>query len=315
MSQNNNIIVAEELTKVYNETTTAVDHLNLEIKKGEIFGLLGPNGAGKSTIILMLLGLTEPTSGKISVAGFDSTRQPLKVKSITGYLPEKVGFYEDMSAYANLAYTAELNSIPYREIPERIDEVLDMVNLVKNKKQLVKTFSKGMKQRLGIADVLVKNPKLVIFDEPTEGLDPKVANQMLQTILDLNREKGITFMLSSHQLNLVQKICARVGIMSKGKLVGEGQMDDLGRNLFGGGKYRIEIELAKVPDELIADIKKISKVLDITIDGLKLTVSCDTDLREDISKIIAHAGIIMTKMDMKQDALEEIYLRYFKEEE
>jgi len=315
MSQNNNIIVAEELTKVYNETTTAVDHLNLEIKKGEIFGLLGPNGAGKSTIILMLLGLTEPTSGNISVAGFNSTRQPLKVKSITGYLPEKVGFYEDMSAYANLAYTAELNSIPYREIPERIDEVLDMVGLVKNKKQFVKTFSKGMKQRLGIADVLVKSPKLVIFDEPTEGLDPKVANQMLQTILDLNREKGITFMLSSHQLNLVQKICARVGIMSKGKLVGEGQMDDLGRNLFGGGKHRIEIELAKVPDKLVADIKKIPKVLDITVDGLKLTVSCDTDLREDISKIIAHAGIIMTKMDIKQDALEEIYLRYFKEEE
>jgi ABC-2 type transport system ATP-binding protein len=107
MSENNNIIVAKELTKVYNETTTAVDHLDLEIKEGEIFGLLGPNGAGKSTIILMLLGLTEPTSGSIGVAGFNSTREPLKVKAITGYLPEKVGFYEDMSAYANLAYTAE----------------------------------------------------------------------------------------------------------------------------------------------------------------------------------------------------------------
>lgn len=315
MSQNNNIIVAEELTKVYNETTTAVDHLNLEIKEGEIFGLLGPNGAGKSTVILMLLGLTEPTSGSISVAGFNSTREPLKVKSITGYLPEKVGFYEDMSAYANLSYTAELNSIPYREIPKRIDKVLDMVNLSANKKQLVKTYSKGMKQRLGIADVLVKDPKLVIFDEPTEGLDPKVANQMLQTILDLNSQKGITFMLSSHQLNLVQKICVRVGIMSKGKLVGEGSVDNLGRNLFGGGKYRIEIELAKVPDKLIADIKKVPKILDISVDGLKLTVSCDTDLREDISKVIAHAGIIMTRMELKQDALEEIYLRYFKEEE
>ncbi len=315
MSENNNIIVAEELTKVYNETTTAVDHLNLKIKEGEIFGLLGPNGAGKSTVILMLLGLTEPTSGSISVAGFDSTREPLQVKSITGYLPEKVGFYEDMSAYANLAYTAELNRVPYREIPERIDEVLDMVNLSKNKKQLVKTYSKGMKQRLGIADVLVKNPKLVIFDEPTEGLDPKVANQMLQTILDLNREKGITFMLSSHQLNLVQKICSRVGIMSEGKLVGEGSIDDLGRNLFGGGKYRIEIELARVPDELIADIKKLPKILHVVVDGEKITVTCDKDLREDISKIIAHAGIIMTRMELKQDALEEIYLRYFREEE
>jgi len=315
MSDNNNIIVAKDLTKIYNETTTAVDHLNLNIKEGEIFGLLGPNGAGKSTVILMLLGLTEPTSGNIGVDGFDSTREPLKVKSITGYLPEKIGFYEDMSAYANLKYTAELNNVPYREIPERIDEVLDLVNLSDRKKGLVKTFSKGMKQRLGIADVLVKNPRLVIFDEPTEGLDPKVANQILQTILDLNKKKNITFMLSSHQLNLVQKICPRVGIMSKGKLVGSGSIDQMGRDIFGGGKFRIEIELAKVPDKLVGDIRKMDKVLNVAVDQNKLTVTCDKDLREEISKVIAKEGIIMTGMDIKRDALEEIYLRYFKEEE
>ena len=315
MSDNNNIIVAEELTKVYNETTTAVDHLNLKIKEGEIFGLLGPNGAGKSTIILMLLGLTEPTSGKISVDGFDATREPLKVKAVTGYLPEKIGFYEDMSAFANLKYTAELNRLPYREIPDRIDEVLDKVNLLENRKQLVKTFSKGMKQRLGIADVLVKDPRLVIFDEPTEGLDPKVANQILQTILDLNKDKGITFVLSSHQLNLVQKVCPRVGIMSRGRLVGEGSIDEMGRNIFGGGKYRIEIELARIPDDLVARIRELPKVVNVAVAGNKMTVTCDEDLREEISKVIARAAIIMTGMDMKQDALEEIYLRYFKEEE
>jgi ABC-2 type transport system ATP-binding protein len=315
MNQNNNIIVAENLTKIYNETTTAVDHLNLNIIRGEIFGLLGPNGAGKSTIILMLLGLTEPTDGNISVDGFNSTREPLKVKSITGYLPERVGFYEDMTAYGNLAYTAELNRIPYREIPERIDEALALVNLSDNKNQLVGTFSKGMKQRLGIADVLIKDPKLVIFDEPTEGLDPKVANQILQTILDLNREKGITFVLSSHQLNMVQKVCVRVGIMSSGKLVGEGSIDDLGKNLFGGGKYRIEIELARTPEEIIGKIKSLPSIIDVGVDTNKVTVICNDDLREDISKIIAKEGIIMTGMDIKQDALEEIYLRYFKEEE
>ncbi len=315
MSENNNIIVAQELTKIYKETTTAVDHLNLQIQEGEIFGLLGPNGAGKSTIILMLLGLTEPTSGSISVDGFDSTREPLQVKSITGYLPEKVGFYEDMSANGNLAYTAELNKVPYREIPERIDEALGLVNLLPNKKQLVKTFSKGMKQRLGIADVLIKKPELVIFDEPTEGLDPKVANQILQVIQDLNREKGITFMLCSHQLNFIQNICTRVGIMSNGKLAGEGSVDELGRKLFGGGKYRIEIELAKVPDEIIAAIKDLPSVLDVKVEKNMITVICDKDLREDISKIIASAAIIMTRMEMKQDALEEIYLRYFKKEE
>ncbi|GAH93123.1 unnamed protein product [marine sediment metagenome] len=196
MSDDNNIIIAKDLSKKYNEHLV-VDNLNLAIKKGEIFGLLGPNGAGKSTVILMALGLTEPSSGSINVAGFNSTRQPLEVKRITGYLPEKIGFYEDMSAKGNLTYTAELNNIPYREIPKKVDEVLEIVTLIKNKNQLVKTLSKGMKQRLGIADVLIKDPQLVFFDEPTEGLDLKVANQILQTILDLNKQKNITFLLSS----------------------------------------------------------------------------------------------------------------------
>ncbi len=313
MSDNNNLIISKNLSKKYNEHLV-VDNFNLIIKKGEIFGLLGPNGAGKSTIILMTLGLTEPTSGSISVAGFNSTREPLKVKRITGYLPEKVGFYEDMSAKGNLAYTAELNNIPYREIPKKIDEALEMVALSKNKNQLVKTFSKGMKQRLGIADVLIKEPELIIFDEPTEGLDVKVANQILQNILDLNKQKNITFLLSSHQLNLMQRVCPRVGILSKGKLITEGTVESLGRNMFGGGKYRIEIELEKVSKEIIEKLKKLDKVVNVIRTDNQIQIVCDKDIRQDVSKLIATEGILMTRMDMKQDALEEIYLKYFKEE-
>ncbi|MBA7508464.1 Linearmycin resistance ATP-binding protein LnrL [subsurface metagenome] len=313
MSEDNNIIIAKDLSKKYNEHLV-VDNLNLAIKKGEIFGLLGPNGAGKSTVILMALGLTEPSSGSINVAGFNSTRQPLEVKRITGYLPEKVGFYEDMSAKGNLTYTAELNNIPYREIPKKIDEVLEIVELTKNKNQLVKTLSKGMKQRLGIADVLIKDPRLVFFDEPTEGLDLKVANQILQTILDLNKQKNITFLLSSHQLNLMQKVCPRVGILSRGKLIGEGTVENLGRNLFGGGKYRIELELEKVTDGLIEKLNKLDKVVNVNKVDNQLQVICDKDIRQDISRLIAAEDILMTRMDMKQDALEEIYLKYFKEE-
>ena len=313
MSDNNNIIIAKDLSKKYNEHLV-VDNLNLSIKKGEIFGLLGPNGAGKSTVILMALGLTEPSSGSINVAGFNSTRQPLEVKRITGYLPEKVGFYEDMTAKGNLTYTAELNNISYREIPKKVDEVLKIVTLTKNKNQLVKTLSKGMKQRLGIADVLIKDPRLVIFDEPTEGLDLKVANQILQTILDLNKQKNITFLLSSHQLNLMQKVCPRVGILSRGKLIGEGTVENLGRNLFGGGKYRIELELEKVTDGLIEKLKKLDKVVNINKVDNQLQVICDKDIRQDISRLISAEDILMTRMDMKQDALEEIYLKYFKEE-
>ncbi|PIU29116.1 MAG: ABC transporter ATP-binding protein [Candidatus Hydromicrobium americanum] len=313
MSDNNNIIIAKDLSKKYNEHLV-VDNLNLAIKKGEIFGLLGPNGAGKSTVILMALGLTEPSSGSINVAGFNSTREPLKVKRITGYLPEKVGFYDDMTAKSNLTYTAELNNIPYRETPKKIDEVLEIVELTKNKNQLVKTFSKGMKQRLGIADVLIKDPQLVIFDEPTEGLDLKVANQILQTILNLNKQKNITFLLSSHQLNLMQRVCPRVGILSKGKLIGEGNVENLGRNLFGGGKYRIELELEKVTDEIIEKLKKLDKVVNVNKVDNQLQVVCDKDIRQDISRLITDEGILMTRMNMKKDALEEIYLKYFKEE-
>lgn len=313
MSDDNNIIIAKDLSKKYNEHLV-VDNLNLAIKKGEIFGLLGPNGAGKSTVILMALGLTEPSSGSINVAGFNSTREPLEVKRITGYLPEKVGFYEDMSAKGNLTYTAELNNIPYKEIPKKIDEVLEIVTLTKNKNQLVKTFSKGMKQRLGIADVLIKDPRLVFFDEPTEGLDLKVANHILQTILDLNKQKNITFLLSSHQLNLMQKVCPRVGILSRGKLIGEGTVENLGRNLFGGGKYRIELELEKVTNGLIEKLKKLDKVVNVNKVDNQLQVICDKDIRQDISRLIAAEDILMTRMDMKQDALEEIYLKYFKEE-
>ncbi|MBU2563200.1 MAG: ABC transporter ATP-binding protein [Actinobacteria bacterium] len=313
MSDNNNIIIAKDLSKKYNEHLV-VDNLNLAIKKGEIFGLLGPNGAGKSTVILMALGLTEPSSGSINVAGFNSTKEPLKVKRITGYLPEKLGFYEDMTAKGNLTYTAELNNIPYREIPKKIDEVLEIVELTKNKNQLVKTLSKGMKQRLGIADVLIKDPQLIIFDEPTEGLDLKVANQILQTILDLNKQKNITFLLSSHQLNLMQRVCPRVGILSRGKLIGEGNVENLGRNLFGGGKYRIELELEKVTDEIIEKLKKLDKVVNVNKTDNQLQVVCDKDIRQDISRLITDEGILMTRMNMKQDALEEIYLKYFKEE-
>ncbi len=307
------IIISKNLSKNYNGNK-AVSNLDLSIKKGEIYGLLGPNGAGKSTIILMILGLTEPSSGTINVAGFNSTREALKVKRIAGYLPEKIGFYEDMTAEQNLAYTAELNNIKYSEIPKKIEKALKIVGLVENKKQIVKQFSKGMKQRLGIADVLIKDPELVIFDEPTEGLDVKVANSILDTIIKLNKEKGITFMLSSHQLNLIQKICHRVGILSNGNLIGEGKIDELGRKLFGGGRFIIEVEISGDTKEILNKFSNLKDVIDIGKEGNVFQIICNKDLRSEISKIIANTESILTRMNIKDYALEEIYLKYFKEE-
>ena len=307
------IIIAENLTKQYNGKTV-VNKLNLTINEGEIFGLLGPNGAGKSTIILMLLGLTEPVSGSIKVAGFNSTKEPIKVKRVTGYLPERLGFYEDMTARQNLRYTADLNSVAASEVEARIQESLEIVGLEKNKNQLVATFSKGMKKRLGIADVLIKNPKLAILDEPTEGLDIKIANQILENIRILNKKKNITFLISSHQLNLIQKICTRIGIMSKGNLVGEGNIDSLERSMFNAGKYRIEIELSTVEPSIIEKIKKMDAVVDVSENDNVIEILSNEDVRSQVSRLIIDNNLLLIRMGIKDSSLEDLYLKYFKEE-
>jgi ABC-2 type transport system ATP-binding protein len=307
------LIVAENLTKKYNGKTV-VNNLNLTVDRGEIFGLLGPNGAGKSTIILMLLGLTEPSSGSVKVAGYNSTKDPIRVKSITGYLPERLGFYEYMTAKQNLTYTAELNNIPQKLINEKIDNVLEIVGLQKNKNQLVNQFSKGMKKRLGIADVLIKDPELAILDEPTEGLDIKIANQILNNIHLLNKEKNITFLISSHQLNLIQKICTKIGIMSKGNLIGEGKIDSLGLGLSGSGKYIIEVELSNTTPDIIEKIKNLDKVISVEDNEGVLAITSDEDIRPQISRIVVENNILLTRMNIKDSSLEDIYLKYFREE-
>jgi ABC-2 type transport system ATP-binding protein len=221
-----NIIEAEGLTKKYG-TQIAVNNLILQIREGEVFGFLGPNGAGKTTTLLMFLGLTEPTSGKVRVVGFDPTREPLRVKEKVGYLPENVGFYDDMDARQNLRFIAHLNHIPDKISSKKTDELLQMVGLFEEAKKKVGTYSKGMRQRLGIAEVLIKEPKLVFLDEPTIGLDPDGTDRMLDLIHSLSREKNITIFLSSHLLEQVEKICDRVGIMIKGDLVAMGPIQEL----------------------------------------------------------------------------------------
>jgi len=236
-----NIIEAEGLTKKYG-TQIAVNNLILQIREGEVFGFLGPNGAGKTTTLLMFLGLTEPTSGKVRVVGFDPTREPLRVKEKVGYLPENVGFYDDMDARQNLRFIAHLNHIPDKVSSKKTEELLQMVGLLEETKKKVGTYSKGMRQRLGIAEVLIKEPKLIFLDEPTIGLDPDGTNRMLDLIHSLSREKNITIFLSSHLLDQVQRICDRVGIMIKGDLVAMGPIEELARKKLGveKGHYTLE---------------------------------------------------------------------------
>jgi ABC-2 type transport system ATP-binding protein len=239
--QNQAIIEAEGLTKKYGHQI-AVNDLHLQIREGEVFGFLGPNGAGKTTTLLMFLGLTEPTSGRVRVIGFDPTRDPFHVKEKVGYLPENVGFYDDMDARQNLQYIARLNRIPDKISAGRIDESLKVVDLLEEVGKKVGTYSKGMRQRLGIAEVLIKEPKLIFLDEPTIGLDPDGTNRMLDLIHSLSREKNITLFLSSHLLDQVQRICDRVGIMIKGNLVAMGPIEELAKKKLGVDKEHYTLE-------------------------------------------------------------------------
>ena len=185
------VIILTDLTKKYGKFT-AVDHICLLVRKGEIFGLLGPNGAGKSTTILMMLGLTEPTSGSVSICGINATKYPIEVKKKIGYLPEDVGFYDDMTGVENLIYTATLNGIIPKEARVRAEQLMIRVGLGEQMQKKAGKYSRGMRQRLGLADVLIKNPEIIILDEPTSGIDPTGVQEFITLIKQLSHEEKLT---------------------------------------------------------------------------------------------------------------------------
>jgi len=304
-------IETKDLTKNYGKVTV-VDHLNFHVRENEVFGLLGPNGAGKTTTILMLLGLTEPASGTVRVCDYNPTREPLKVKRIVGYLPEEVGFYDNLTARENLRFIADLNNISLPETERRIDEVLEIVGLTEERDMVTGKFSRGMRQRLGIADVLIKQPKLIILDEPTSGLDPRGINQLLDIIANLPKI-GTTVLLSSHQLYQVQRVCHNVGILSKGKMVIEGAIDELGRKALAGGRFLIEVETAEPRAELVDIIKKIKGVEKVEAEGKILKISADSDLRSQISRAVVDNDALLVQMKAHEFSLDDIYMKYFKE--
>ncbi len=308
---NSYAIDTNELTKSY-DGATVVDRLNLQVGENEIFGLLGPNGAGKTTSILMMLGLTEPSAGTVNVCGFNPTREPLKVKRIVGYLPEEVGFYDNLTSAENLRFIAELNGIEPAEAEKRIDEALEMVGLTEQRDLTTNKFSRGMRQRLGIADVLIKQPKLVILDEPTSGLDPKGINQLLDLIAGLPA-RGTTVLLSSHQLYQVQRVCQSIGILSKGKMVIQGPIEKLGREALSGGQCLIEVVTAE-PAEGLADVLKgVKGVNAVDAEGKTYRVNAESDLRGEISKAVVNSGAALIEMKIQEFSLDDIYMKYFKD--
>jgi ABC-2 type transport system ATP-binding protein len=309
------VIWTRGLTKRYGELT-AVNKLHLEVQPGEVFGLLGPNGAGKTTTILMLLGLSEPTAGKARVLGLDPTRQPLEVKRRVGYMPDNVGFYGAMSGRQNLVYTARLNGLREREADDRIQELLELVGLSDVADRRVDTYSRGMRQRLGIADALVKDPSVLILDEPTVAIDPEGVAQMLDLIRTLAHVKRVTILLSSHLLHQVESVCDRVGIFVKGRMVASGRMAELAERVLAGP---VIVEVGSDADPEIASVlRAVPGVTDVAQeerDPRLWLVTGEADVRNRLAQALVSAGRPMWHLRLQGTELDQIYLRYFGERE
>jgi len=317
------IIELVDLTKRYG-TFTAVDQLNLTIQKGEIFGLLGPNGAGKSTTILMMMGLTEPDSGSVKVCRINSTSNPIDVKRKVGYLPEDVGFYDDYTGIENLMYTARLNRIDDSVAKQKAEQLLLRVGLADAGNKKTGKYSRGMRQRLGLADVLIKNPEIIILDEPTSGIDPKGVREFLELIAQLRKEEGLTVLFSSHNLHQVQQACDRVGLFVNGKLLAEGDILSLSKKLFSDNLYVIEagIEQPKTGTQdvagekyttewLIKLLEPIRGIASVTQKNGVFLIECSSDLSALIADAILKSGAGLNHLSKKEYGLDDIYYRYF----
>jgi ABC-2 type transport system ATP-binding protein len=279
------------------------------VAAGEIFGLLGPNGAGKTTTILMLLGLSEITAGEARVSGHDPMREPLAVKRLVGYLPDTVGFYDNMTAAENLHYTARLMGIARRIRKDRIAAAVDRVGLSDVMEKKVATFSRGMRQRLGLAEIIMKDARIAILDEPTNGLDPQASLELLDLIRVL-KAHGISILLSSHLLDRVQNVCDRVALFNEGRIVLMGTIAELGRHVLGGG-FAVELE-ADGGDSLVKRLSALAGVrsIETTAPG-RFRVVCDRDLRAEAAAAAVAAGYRLKRLSLDQPSLEVIYTRYF----
>lgn len=298
----------EHLTKKYG-ATTAVDRISLTVESGEVFGLLGPNGSGKTTTILMLMGLTDVTSGTAEVMGLDPARQPLAVKKRIGYMPDAVGFYENMTARQNLRYTGRLAGIANGLLDRRIAQELERVELAAVADRPVASFSRGMRQRLGLADALLKSPKLVILDEPTNGLDPHATHEFLALIDSLQRDH-VTVLLSSHLLDRVQSVCDRVALFNRGRIALLGTVPELAARVLGSG-YRIRVEAEG--EDIGRALAAVEGARSVHTDNSGHEVLAAADIRPDLVSAVASAGGRLFGLGIRQMSLDEVYSAYFAE--
>jgi ABC-2 type transport system ATP-binding protein len=298
------MIQVNGLTKDYG-ARRAIDNLTFDAEQGEIVGFLGPNGAGKTTTMRILTGYMPPTDGSATVAGYDIVEESLEVRKRVGYLPETVPLYNDMTALEFLKFMADLRKIPHSE--DRAYETLERVNLVDRANSYVGNFSKGMRQRIGLAQALIHRPEVLILDEPTIGLDPAQVVEIRNVIKEIGKDR--TVLLSTHILSEAQQMCDRVLIINKGKIVAEDTPENLQSRL--AGSQRVILRVRGEADDLPTKISKIKGVRDVEAkaDGaVEFEFSAGQDVRPQVAKAVIQAGFDLLEMRPVGLSLEEIFL-------
>jgi ABC-2 type transport system ATP-binding protein len=264
-----NVIEVKELTKDY-DGLTAVDHINFEVEEGEVFGFLGPNGAGKTTTVRMLTGVIRPSSGSVSVMGFDLRRDPIRAKETMGVVPELSNAYTELSAWNNLQFMAELYGVPKRVAVSRAEELLTRFDLYDRKDHKVKTFSKGMKQKLITAMSLMNDPEILFLDEPTSGLDVRSARLIKEMVREL-RKAGKTIFLTTHDMAEASQLCNRVAIINHGRIAAIDAPEKLKMRI--GGLQYVEVSFT-APVE-VSDLSAMSGIAGVRTSGDKIQLYTD----------------------------------------
>lgn len=296
-----------KLSKAYKEKK-AVDEIDIYLDEGESVGLLGPNGAGKSTTISMISTLIKPTSGDVKLGGKSIIKNPAEMRKVLGVVPQEIALYEELSAYENLKFFGQIYKVKKDRLENRIQEVLEMVGLKERQKELIKTFSGGMKRRVNIAAALLHLPQILILDEPTVGIDPQSRNHILETVRKLNEQYGMTILYTSHYMEEVEQLCNRVYIMDHGKVVASGSKSELLSIL--SSDDTIQVQLSKTSDKLLEAIKLMDPVrrLDETSDGLRIIAKKGSNILSALVHAAEKEGIQITHFQMEIPSLEDVFL-------
>ena len=295
-------IAVDNLTKCYNGFK-AVDNVSFKVRRGEIFGFLGPNGAGKTTTITAMLGLIRFQSGRVTINGLDMKKRSKEAKKFVGYLPEKVAFYDNLTAVQNLRFHAAMRHASKGQCPA----LIETFGLADSANKKVGKFSKGMIQRLGMARAVLGNPPIFIFDEPSVGLDPRGVVLIRDKILEL-KNTGATVFISSHILSEVQAVCDRVGIINKGVVVAEDTVPELRKKL--NLKPKITLELETLSDKIVDAVKNIDGVDTVERTEKTLEVVCDSKTKAKVIVAITQVGGNIVNLQTVEPSLEEVFMRY-----